>query len=155
MDAINAPVILLVEDNLGEVRLVKEALGESEQPAHMEVARDGEDALQLLRRGAGARLPDPTILDPNLPTRDGREVVAEMRADPRLRSVPVVILSTSQADDDVNRSYELGADCHADKPVEFGGFIEVIRLLQKSRLKTVELPRRRTGESARCRSLAH
>lgn len=155
MDDINAPVILLVEDNPGDVRLVREALGESGQSVRMEVARDGEEALEILRRGGSARLPDLTILDLNLPKKDGREVLAEMRADPRMRSVPVVILSTSQADEDINRSYELGANCYINKPVEVERFIEAIRLLQRFWLKTVELPRRRTCESARSRSLAH
>jgi two-component system, chemotaxis family, response regulator Rcp1 len=158
MDDVNAPMILLVEDNPGDVRLIKEALGESAHSARMEVARDGEEALEFLRgceTSRAGRLPDLTILDLNLPRKDGREVLAEMRADPRMRTVPVVVLSTSQADEDINRCYELGANCYINKPVEFERFIDVIRQMQHFWLRTVELPRRKSNESARYRSLAH
>jgi CheY-like chemotaxis protein len=135
--------ILLVEDNPGDVRLTIEALREGKVRNHLSVAEDGEEALAFLRREgshAGAPRPDLILLDLNLPRKDGREVLAEIKADPRLRSIPVVILTTSQADQDVARSYELSANCYVTKPIDLEQFIGVVRSIETFWLTIVTLP---------------
>ena len=121
--------ILLVDDNPADVRLTREALGDGRLSHSLSVARDGEEALDYLRR-EGATRPDVVLLDLNLPRKDGREVLAELRADAELHSLPVVVLTASQAEEDVLRSYDLRADGYLTKPVGLDRFAGVLdRLL--------------------------
>jgi CheY-like chemotaxis protein len=136
--------ILLVEDNPGDVRLTIEALKEAKVRNHLNVAKDGVEALAFLRREgsyAESVRPDLILLDLNLPRKDGREVLAEIKADPSLRSIPVVILTTSQAEQDIVRSYELHANCYITKPVDLDQFITVVRSIEDFWLTIVTLPR--------------
>ena len=135
--------ILLVEDNPGDVRLTIEALRESKVRNHLSVARDGVEALAFVRReGAHAEAvrPDLILLDLNLPRKDGREVLAELKADPDLKTIPVVILTTSRAEQDVLRSYELQANCYISKPVDLDQFITVVKSIEDFWLTIVRLP---------------
>ena len=136
--------ILLVEDNPGDVRLTIEALRESKVRNHLSVARDGVEALAFLRsEGAHAEAirPDLILLDLNLPRKDGREVLAEVKADPDLKTIPVVILTTSRAEQDVLRSYELQANCYISKPVDLDQFMTVVKSIEDFWLTIVTLPR--------------
>jgi chemotaxis family two-component system response regulator Rcp1 len=135
--------ILLVEDNPGDVRLTIEALRDSKVRNTLSVARDGVEALEYLRRaGAFANVvrPDLILLDLNLPRKDGREVLAEIKADPALHTIPVVILTTSRAEQDVLRSYELKANCYITKPVDLEQFITVVKSIEDFWLTIVTLP---------------
>jgi len=135
--------ILLIEDNAGDVRLTIEALREGRVRNRLTVARDGVEALQVMRREgphANARLPDLILLDLNLPRKDGREVLAEIKSDPALRRIPVVVLTTSQAEEDIVKSYDLHANCYVTKPVDFDSFISVIRSIDNFWLSVVKLP---------------
>lgn len=135
--------ILLVEDNPGDARLTREALREGKIRNHLHHTRDGVEALAFLRReGAFAAAPTPDIilLDLNLPRKDGREVLAELKEDPRLRLVPVVVLTTSEAEQDVLRTYELHANCYITKPVDLEQFISVVRSIDDFWLSVVRLP---------------
>ena len=135
--------ILLVEDNPGDVRLAIEALRQSKVRNNLHVARDGVEAVAFLRRDgphAGAPRPDLMLLDLNLPRRDGREVLADIKADPELHTIPVVILTTSGAEQDVLRSYELQANCYITKPVDLDQFITVVRSIEDFWLTIVTLP---------------
>lgn len=135
--------ILLVEDSPGDVRLTQEALREAQVDNRLHVVRDGEAALQFLRREppfAGAPRPDLILLDLNLPRKDGREVLREVKSDPSLRRIPVIVLTTSQAEDDVVTVYDLSANCLICKPVDFERFLEVVRTLEDFWLATVKLP---------------
>jgi CheY-like chemotaxis protein len=136
--------ILLVEDNPGDVRLTREALREGEVKNQLQVARDGVEALDLLsRRGkfSEAVRPDLILLDLNLPRKDGREVLAELKADEMLRRIPVVVLTTSQADEDILTSYNLHANCYISKPLDLDRFIEVVKYIDVFWLGIVQLPR--------------
>ena len=141
----NSVEILLVEDNPGDVRLMVEALKETRVPSRLHLAEDGVQAMSFLRR-KGVHLqsprPDLVLLDLNLPKKDGREVLAEIKDDPKLRSIPVVVLTTSQAESDVLRSYELHANCYISKPVGLENFIRVIQSIEGFWLETVRLPER-------------
>ena len=137
--------ILLVEDNPGDVRLTKEALKESN--LHEEVVLtsvpDGEEAiLYLTQTGeySGVSLPDMILLDLNLPRKDGREVLAEIKQDPTLKRIPVVVLTTSEAQQDIHKSYELHANCYITKPVNIHRFIEVVRIIENFWFNVVKLP---------------
>jgi len=135
--------ILLVEDNPGDVRLTIEALRDSKVQNQLNVVRDGVEALSFLRReGAfvNAVRPDLILLDLNLPRKDGREVLAEIKADASLRTIPVVILTTSRAEQDVLRSYELQANCYITKPVDLEQFMTVVRSIEDFWLTIVTLP---------------
>lgn len=135
--------ILLVEDNPGDVRLTIEALKEGKVSNRLSVARDGVEALAFLRReGAhgSAPRPDLILLDLNLPRRDGREVLAEIKADARLRRIPVVVLTTSKAEEDILRTYDLHANCYINKPVDLDQFISVVRSIDDFWLSVVRLP---------------
>jgi len=137
--------ILLVEDNPGDVRLTREAFAGSVLVGRLEVVGDGEEAMRYLYRigrYAAARIPDVVLLDLNLPRKDGREVLAEMRADPALKLVPVVVLTTSDAPTDVEKSYELHANCYVRKPAEYASFIETLRRIEHYWLRTATLPTR-------------
>ena len=135
--------ILLVEDNPGDVRLTREALREGHVRNNLSVAKDGAEALAMLRRepqyGEAAR-PDLVLLDLNLPRLDGRQVLAEMKGDPNLRRIPVVVLTTSKAEEDVLRSYDLHANSYITKPVDFDQFIKVVHSIEEFWLSIVTLP---------------
>ena len=135
--------ILLVEDSPGDVRLTKEALREGKVRNNLSVVTDGVEALAFLRREgryAAAPRPDVILLDLNLPRKDGREVLAEVKADERLRRIPVVILTTSRDEQDVLESYDLHANCYLTKPVDLDQFIAVVRSIETFWLTVVTLP---------------
>jgi len=135
--------ILLVEDNPGDVRLTIEALRESKVRNNLHVANDGVEAMAFLRcegQHANAVRPDLVLLDLNLPRKDGREVLAEIKADPMLKTIPVVILTTSQAEQDVLQSYQLQANCYISKPVDLEQFMTVVRSIEDFWLTIVRLP---------------
>ena len=137
--------ILLVEDNPGDVRLTIEGLNEGKVRNNLHVVRDGVEALAFLRRqGAFNNVPRPDLilLDLNLPRMDGREVLAEVKADPALKTIPVVVLTTSRAEQDVLQSYELQANCYITKPVDLEQFITVVRSIEDFWLSIVRLPNR-------------
>jgi len=136
--------ILLVEDNPGDVRLTVEGLKESKVRNNLHVTRDGVEAMAFLRReGQHARAvrPDLILLDLNLPRMDGREVLSELKSDPKLKTIPVVVLTTSRAEQDVLRSYELQANCYITKPVDLEQFISVVKSIEDFWFSIVTLPR--------------
>jgi CheY-like chemotaxis protein len=135
--------ILLVEDNAGDVRLTKEVLKDSKVRNNLIVASNGEEALYCLRKQgkyAGSARPDLILLDLNLPVKDGREVLAQIKDDPDLKRIPVVILTTSKAEEDVLRTYNLHANCYVTKPVDLEQFIKVVKSLEDFWLAIVKLP---------------
>jgi CheY-like chemotaxis protein len=135
--------VLLVEDDDGDVLMTKEAFEHHKIRNNLHVVNDGEQALQFLRReGEYADAPRPglILLDLNLPRRDGREVLAELKNDPELRLIPVVVLTTSEAEEDIVRSYALHANAYVSKPVDFERFIEVIRQIDDFFVTVVKLP---------------
>jgi CheY-like chemotaxis protein len=140
----NRPIeILLVEDNAGDARLTQEALKEGKVRNNLHIARDGVEAMAFLRREGtygDAPRPDLVLLDLNLPRKDGREVLQEMKGDPRLRLIPVVVLTTSEAEQDVVRTYELRANCYITKPVDLEKFITIVRSIEDFWLTIVRLP---------------
>ena len=137
--------ILLVEDNPGDVRLVQEALREAKSRHELRVVRDGVEAITYLRKltpyVASAR-PDLILLDLNLPKKDGREVLAEIKSDPDLRRIPVVVLTTSDAPGDIIRSYDLFANCYVAKPASLSQLVRTIQAIEGFWLSTVTLPPR-------------
>lgn len=143
---IGRPVeILLVEDNQPDVELTQEALAENKVRNNLHVVTDGEAAMEFLRgEGSYSNVPRPDLilLDLNLPRKDGREVLAEIKADAELKTIPVVILTTSQAEEDILRSYELQANCYVTKPVKLSEFIKVVQSIDHFWLSIVELPSR-------------
>lgn len=144
-DHTNGPAIeiLLVEDNPGDVRLTQEALKEGRITNRLHVVDDGERALGFLRNeGEYARSPRPDIilLDLNLPKKDGRQVLEEIKSDPELRRTPVVVLTTSKAEEDILRSYDLHANCYITKPVDLDQFLGVVRSIEDFWLTVVRLP---------------
>ncbi len=135
--------ILLVEDDQGDVDLIKEALKESKFHNNLDVVEDGEEAMAFLRREgrfADATEPDLILLDLNLPKKDGREVLAEIKEDPALKRIPVVVLTTSEAEQDVVKSYDLHANCYITKPVDLDQFIKIVLSIQEFWLSIVKLP---------------
>jgi CheY-like chemotaxis protein len=141
--------VLLVEDDPGDVMMTQEALRELGKPhqlvSRLTVVNDGDEALSYLRREdpyTEAVRPDLILLDLNLPRRDGREVLAEIKADDALRRIPVVVLTTSQADEDIVRSYQLHANAYVTKPVDFERFITVVRQIDEFFVGVVKLPPR-------------
>ncbi|MDG6256397.1 MAG: response regulator [Methanomicrobiaceae archaeon] len=135
--------ILLVEDNPGDVRLTKEALREGKVRNNLHIVMDGEEAMAFLRKEgeyAGAPRPDLILLDLNLPRKDGREVLAEIKDDEDLKSIPVVVLTTSQAEEDVARTYNLHANCYITKPVDLEQFLHVVHSIENFWLSIVKLP---------------
>jgi CheY-like chemotaxis protein len=136
--------ILLVEDNPGDVRLTSEALRDAKVRNHLTVAPDGVEALAMLRReGRHAAVPRPDLilLDLNLPKKSGREVLEEVKQDDALKGIPVVILTTSQAERDIVESYRLHANAYVTKPVDLEQFLKVIRTIEQFWLEIVKLPR--------------
>ncbi len=135
--------ILLVEDNPGDVRLTREALKESKLRNELVVVGDGVEAMAFLRREgryANAICPDIILLDLNLPRKDGREVLAEIKADPKLRQIPVVVLTSSAAERDIVSAYGLHANCYITKPVDLDQFIAVVKSVQDFWFVVVKLP---------------
>jgi CheY-like chemotaxis protein len=136
-------VVLLVEDDPGDVLMIREAFDENKVRNELHVCSDGEDALLFLRQEApheAAPRPDLVLLDLNLPRKDGREVLAEIKADERLQTIPVVVLTTSEAEEDVLRSYALHANAYVTKPVDFDRFIDVVRQIDDFFVTVVKLP---------------
>jgi CheY-like chemotaxis protein len=135
--------ILLVEDNPGDARLAMEALKEAKVRNNLSIVGNGEAAISFLRREreyADSPRPDLILLDLNLPRKSGREVLEEIKADSKLQRIPVVVLTTSQAEEDVARSYELNANCFITKPVDLDQFFEVIKTIEDFWLTVVRLP---------------
>jgi len=137
--------LLLVEDDPGDVLMTTEALEDSKLLVRLHVARDGEEAIAMLRgegEHAGTPRPDLILLDLNLPRLDGREVLAIVKNDPELRRIPVVVLTTSESEEDVLRSYDLHANAYVTKPVDFEAFCGAIRQIDDFFLTVVRLPPR-------------
>lgn len=137
--------VLLVEDDPGDVMMTQEAFQEHRVNNRLRVVSDGDEALSYLRREgryAEAARPDLILLDLNLPRRDGREVLAEIKTDDTLRRIPVIVLTTSQADEDIVRSYQLHANAYVTKPVDFERFISVVRQIDEFFVSVVKLPPR-------------
>jgi len=135
--------ILLVEDNPGDARLILEALKETRTRSRLSHVVNGVEAIEFLRRAGGhaqAGRPDLILLDLNLPCKDGREVLAEIKADAMLRRIPVIILTTSLAENDILRAYDLNANCYVAKPVDLDQFNRVIRCLDEFWLTVAQLP---------------
>jgi two-component system, chemotaxis family, response regulator Rcp1 len=135
--------ILLVEDNPADVDLTQETLAYAKIRNRLHVVNDGEAALAFLRRQgrySEAIRPDLILLDLNLPRKDGREVLAELKADPELKGIPVVVLTSSDAEKDVVRSYDLGANCYVTKPVDLDQFASVVRTIEDFWFIVVKLP---------------
>ncbi|MFA7350242.1 MAG: response regulator [Methylotenera sp.] len=134
---------LLAEDNPGDVRLTQEALRESKIRNNLNVVTDGMEALAFLRKQgkyADSPTPDVVLLDLNLPKKDGREVLAEIKSDPVLKRIPVVIITSSEAEKDILRTYDLHANCYVSKPVDLDQFIRVIQAVENFWLTIVKLP---------------
>ena len=145
-DTARACEILLVEDNPADARLTREALSEGRMLNRLHHVKDGIEALQFLRREGefqDAPVPDVILLDLNLPRKDGRQVLSEMKQDPALRLIPVVVLTTSEAESDIVKSYELHANCYITKPVDFEKFINIVQSIEAFWLAIVTLPHRR------------
>ncbi len=135
--------ILFVEDNPGDVRLTQEALKEAKVLNNLSVVNDGEEAMTFLRRQenyVSVPRPDLILLDLNLPKKDGREVLAEIKSDERLRRIPVVILTTSSAEQDILKTYDLHANCYITKPVDMDQFITVAKAIEEFWFTMVKLP---------------
>jgi len=135
--------VLLVEDNPGDVRLTKEALKEGKLLNHVHVVGDGVEALSFVRKQgkyANAVQPDLILLDLNLPKKDGREVLAAIKTDPGLKRIPVVVLTTSSAEEDVLKTYDLHANCYITKPVDLEQFMRVVKSIEDFWVTVVKLP---------------
>ncbi len=136
--------ILLVDDNIGDVVLTKEALKGAEFPNRVSVVRDGCEALEFLCRTgkfASASRPDLILLDINMPRKNGCEVLEEVRSDEELRLIPIVILTSSEAEDDIRRSYELGANCFVTKPADLDEMVRVVQAINHFWITIAKLPR--------------
>jgi len=137
--------ILLVEDNPGDARLTIEAMREAKVRNRIHVVEDGVEAMEFLRRQGrfgDAPRPDLILLDLNLPRKDGREVLAEVKADPDLKRIPIVVLTTSRAEEDVLRAYNLHANCYVTKPVDLEQFMKIVSQIDEFWVKVVTLPRK-------------
>ncbi len=136
--------VLLVEDSPGDVRLTREALKEGKVRNNLSVVSDGVEAMAFLRREgryADAPRPDIVLLDLNMPRKDGREVLAEMKSDEQLKRIPVVVLTTSEAEQDILRTYDLHANCYLTKPVDLEQFISIVKSVEDFWLTIVQLPK--------------
>ena len=145
MENLSVVDVLLVEDDPGDVVLIKEAFEFNKVHNALHVVSDGVQALDFLYRRnghEGAPRPDLVLLDLNLPRKDGREVLEEVKADKDLRTIPIVVLTTSEAEEDILRSYDLHANAYVTKPVDFERFIEVVRLIDDFFVTVVKLPTR-------------
>ncbi len=135
--------VLLVEDNPGDVRLTRIALEEGRLALNLSVVNDGVEAIAFLRQTGHYKTksrPDLILLDLNLPKKDGREVLADIKSDPVLRRIPVVVLTTSQSDEDVLRAYNLHANCYIVKPVDFNQFAKIVQTIENYWFTIVKLP---------------
>jgi CheY-like chemotaxis protein len=135
--------ILLVEDNPGDVRLTREAFKDGKMKNNLHIAEDGVEALAFVRRQGRYKnvpVPDLILLDLNLPKKDGREVLAEIKADPQLKQIPVIVLTTSAAHKDIIRTYHLHANSYITKPVDLDQFFKIIRSIEDFWLTIVKLP---------------
>jgi CheY-like chemotaxis protein len=132
--------VLLVEDSPGDVRLTQEALCEANRSINLHVAADGVEAMAFLRREGGAPRPDLILLDLNLPRMDGREVLAQIKADHSLKLIPTIILTTSAAEADINKSYQLHANCYLTKPVQLEAFEGLVKSINDFWLSKAKLP---------------
>jgi chemotaxis family two-component system response regulator Rcp1 len=135
--------VLLVEDNAGDIRLTEEALKEGKMIVNLTVARDGVEAMEYLNRRNGhanAVRPDLMLLDLNLPKKDGRQVLEEIKSDPDLKCIPVVVLTTSEAESDILTTYGLHANCYITKPVDMDRFVEIVQRLEEFWFTIVKLP---------------
>lgn len=135
--------ILLVEDNLGDIRLTQVALKDSRIANTLNVVKDGVEALAFLRREPpyeNSTRPDLILLDLNLPRKDGREVLQEIKSDDELKRIPVVVLTTSSADEDIVRSYNLHANCFITKPVDLNSFVTIVKSIEHFWFQIVSLP---------------
>ena len=135
--------ILLIEDNPGDVTLIKEALTEGKTLNKLSVVRDGEAALAFLRKQGeykNSPRPDLVLLDLNMPRKDGRDVLMDIKIDPELKNIPVIILTSSEAKQDITNAYNMQANCYITKPVNLKQYFNVIKLIEDFWLKTVKLP---------------
>ena len=140
--------VLLVEDSPGDVRLTQEAFREANVSIHLHVASDGVEAMEFLRKEKShvdAPRPDLILLDLNLPRMDGRDVLAHIKADDNLKTIPTVILTTSDAEADIVKSYQLQANCYLSKPVEFDAFESLVKSINDFWLTKAKLPQQRPG----------
>jgi two-component system, chemotaxis family, response regulator Rcp1 len=149
---VGAPIeVLLVEDSPGDVRLTQEALHEANRAIHLHVAFDGVEAMAFLTRAgpnAQAPRPDLILLDLNLPKMDGREVLAQIKADENLKTIPTIILTTSEAEADIVKSYQLQANCFLSKPVQLEAFESLVKSINDFWLTKVKLPHQAEGGRA-------
>lgn len=137
--------ILLVEDDPGDVALTQEALNASKLSIALQVVEDGVEAMEFLRQSSrinGFSMPDLILLDLNLPRKDGREVLCDLKSDPELKLIPVVVLTTSKAEEDVLKSYDLGANCYIPKPVGMDQFIHIVQTIEDFWFTIVKLPKK-------------
>ncbi len=135
--------VLLVEDNPGDAQLTRIALEDSKISIHLNVVEDGVEAMAFLRKQekyAKAAHPDIVLLDLNLPRKDGREVLAEIKGDENLKRIPVVVLTTSQAEEDILKAYNLCANCYITKPVDFDQFVKIVQSIENFWFAIVKLP---------------
>ncbi|WP_223280194.1 response regulator [Nostoc sp. PA-18-2419] len=135
--------VLLVEDNPGDAQLTRIALEDSKISIHLNVVEDGVEAMAFLRKQekyVRAAHPDIVLLDLNLPKKDGREVLAEIKADENLKRIPVVVLTTSQAEEDILKAYNLSANCYITKPVDFDQFVKIVKSIENFWFAIVKLP---------------
>lgn len=135
--------VLLVEDNPGDALLTRIALEDSKISVNLSVVEDGVEAMAFLRKQdkyADVPHPDIVLLDLNLPKKDGREVLAEIKGDEHLRRIPVVVLTTSQAEEDIVKAYNLAANCYITKPVDFDQFVRIVRSIENFWFAVVKLP---------------
>lgn len=135
--------VLLVEDNPGDAQLTRIALEDSKISIHLNVVEDGVEAMAFLRKQdkyAKAAHPDIILLDLNLPKKDGREVLAEIKGDENLKRIPVVVLTTSQAEEDILKAYNLSANCYITKPVDFDQFVKIVQSIENFWFAIVKLP---------------
>lgn len=135
--------ILLVEDDPGDVELTREGLREATMLVNLHVVDDGEKALKFLRKEppyTGAVRPDIVLLDLNMPRKDGKEALREIKGDPALRSIPVVVLTTSEAEADIAACYDLGANCYITKPISFAAFTKVVAMIEEFWFTIVRMP---------------
>lgn len=138
--------ILLVEDDPGDVELTRLSLNEAKLSLNMTVVGDGEEAMAYVRKAgkyAGAKTPNLILLDLNLPRKDGREVLTELKSDEHLKEIPVVVLTTSDAEEDIAKSYASGANCYVTKPIDLDQFDKVVHSIQEFWFTVVKLPPRK------------
>ncbi|MFE4107949.1 response regulator [Almyronema epifaneia] len=139
----NQPTIFLIEDNRGDIRLIQEALKSTSLQCQVVVARDGIEAMEYLRQDgdhAGAVRPDLILLDLNLPRKDGREVLAEIKTDPALKHIPIIVLTTSRNEEDIFKSYDLHVNCYISKSRNLAQLFKIVRGIEEFWLETATLP---------------